>query len=45
MSTKRYACEPVSSEILSEDMQFTDSAPMAGDSLPVFDWRLWTAAN
>jgi len=36
MSIKRYAYEHVSSEILSEDMQFGDSAPKADDPLPEF---------
>ena len=37
MSTARYANEHVSSGILSEDMQFGDDAPKAGDRLPEFD--------
>ncbi|MEF2552280.1 deiodinase-like protein [Aurantimonas sp. A2-1-M11] len=37
MSTARYAYEHVSSEILSEDMQFGDSAPKPGGRLPEFD--------
>lgn len=37
MSTARYAYEHVSSDILSEDMQFRDSAPKPGDRLPEFD--------
>lgn len=37
MSTARYAYEHVSSDILSEDMQFGDSAPKPGDRLPEFD--------
>lgn len=37
MSTARYAYEHVSSEILSEDMQFRGGAPKPGDRLPEFD--------
>ncbi|MFU8865611.1 MAG: redoxin family protein [Rhodobacterales bacterium] len=37
MNIKRYAYEHVSSEVLSEDMQFKDTAPKAGDPLPEFD--------
>jgi hypothetical protein len=36
MSTARYAYAHVSSEILSEDMQFGGSAPKPGDPLPEF---------
>ena len=37
MTTKRYAYEHVSSEILSEDMQFGEGAPKPGERLPEFD--------
>ena len=37
MSTARYAYEHVSSEILSEDMQFREGAPKPGERLPEFD--------
>ncbi|ESR24626.1 redoxin domain-containing protein [Lutibaculum baratangense] len=37
MSETRYAYEHVSSEILSDDMQFRKGAPKAGDRLPEFD--------
>lgn len=37
MSTANYAYKHVSSEILSEDMQFGDDAPKPGGRLPEFD--------
>ena len=37
MSTARYAYEHVSSEILSEDMQFREGAPKPGERLPELD--------
>lgn len=37
MSTKRYAYKHVSSDILSEDMQFGKNAPKPGNRMPEFD--------
>ncbi len=37
MSTEKYAYEHVSSDILSQDMQFREDAPKPGQRLPEFD--------